>query len=117
MQLQTKVTSQDRSIDGKAYNTGCQRKRPDSERDGNEEDAEDGRAAPAVGAGAVVVALAEHVVEAGEDRPRDAAEQQLALLQLAADVHVGKQEALPVAILLLRDVVLKCFDEALGTRA
>jgi hypothetical protein len=38
--------------------------------------------------------------------PGDAAEQKFALLQLSADVHVGEEQALPVAILLLRDVVL-----------
>ncbi len=84
------------SVLSQSYNTSCKSKSSEYECDGNDEDADDGCASAAGCPGAGVALFAKHVVEAGKDGPRNAAEQELAFLQLAADVHVGEEEALPV---------------------
>ena len=90
-----------------AYQTKWQCEGSDSECHRDKKDAEDSRAPPARRACAREVPLAKQVVQALVDGPGYAAEQELSLLQLSADVHVGKEKALPVAILLLGDIVLK----------
>lgn len=72
---------------------------------GEQEDAGQGTAEGARGFGAREVALAKKELDDHENWLRDATEEKFPLLESATQVHVGEQDALPVTILLLRDVV------------
>ena len=51
------------------------------------------------------MALAEKELDDRENWLGDATEEKFSLLESATQVHVGEQDALPVTVLLLRDVV------------
>ena len=90
-----------------AYHAKRQRQSSQCEGDRYKEDAKDGSAPSARCSRAREVTFTKKVIEALVDGPGNAAQQELPFPQLAAEVHVRKQQTLPVSVLFFGDVILK----------